>query len=94
MLLQPLLDLWMGHLAPSELVYFFKVEQVVVEALCKRDCGLIFKNRLPANEVARRTAETSGRLNTPSLKEYYRIQYKAAKLGATRAPKQLSSAMQ
>ena len=93
-LLQPLLDLGMGHLAPSELVYFFKVEQVVVEALGKRDCGLIFKNRLPANEVARRTAETAGRLNTPALKEYYRIQYKAAKLGATRAPKQLSPAMQ
>lgn len=93
-LIQPLLDRGMGHLAPSELSYFFKVEQVVLEAIPTRDCGLIFKNRLAADEVARRTAQTAARLNTPALKEYYRIQYKAAKLGATRGPKTLSAALQ
>lgn len=92
-LIQPLLDRGLSHLPPRELSYFFKVEQTVLNAMPKRDCGRAFQNRLPPDVLAQRTARVAARLNTPALKEYYRIQYRAAQFGATRAPKVLSEAL-
>ncbi|MCV2893839.1 hypothetical protein [Lentibacter sp. XHP0401] len=92
-LIQPLLSRGMGHLSERELGYFYQVETTVLKAMTKRDCGLSFRNRLPPDELARRTAKVAARLNAPALKEYYRIQYKAAKLGVTRGPKVLSDAL-
>ena len=92
-LVQPLLARGMGHLAPRELQYFLEVERVVMGALSLRSCGLIFKNRLGPEAIAKRTAEAAARLNTPALREYYRIQYKAARLGATRPPKRREPAL-
>lgn len=89
-LIQPLLARGVGHLAPDELAYFFEVERVVVGAVSRRICGLMFQNRLGAEAIGRHTAEAVARLNTPALKEYYRLQYKAARLGATRPTPRLA----
>lgn len=91
-LIDPLLDRGLGHLTARELSYFYQVEKVVMDALSRRDCGQAFKGRLAPQVLAERTTRVAARLNTPALREYYRIQLKAARLGVTRAPKKLSDA--
>ena len=80
----PLVDRGLGHLAPRELEYFYKVEQTMLKALPVRECGLTIKEKLPPERLAKATGSVAARLNTPALKEYYRIQYKAARYGASR----------
>ena len=92
-LIRPLLDRGMSHLSPRELSYFYQVEQTVLNAMPKRDCGRAFQNRIAPDVLAQRTARVAARLNTPALREYYRIQYWAAKYGVTRSAKPLSQAL-
>ena len=82
-LLGPLVDRGVGHLPRADLIYFYKVENTIFNALSKRDCGLVVKRRLSEQRLADATARLAARLNTPALREYYRIQYRAAQLGLT-----------
>lgn len=91
-LIEPLLDRGLSHLSARELAYFYQVETAVVNAMPKRLCGMAFRNRLGPKALTQSTAKVAARLNSPALKAYYRIQYKAAKLGLTRGPKRLSAA--
>ncbi len=86
----PLVDRGLGHLTLRELRYFYRVEQTMLTALPVRDCGLVIRERLSDQRMAEVTGRVASRLNTPSLREYYRIQYKAARLGVTRKAKRLS----
>lgn len=87
-----LIDRGIGYLPTRDLVYFYRVENTVFKALSDRECGLAVKQRLSDRRLSDATAQAAARLNTPALKEYYRIQYKAVKLGLTREPKRLSAA--
>lgn len=80
----PLVDRGLGHLRPRELEYFYKVEQAMLKALPVRECGLTIKEKLPPARLAKATGRVAARLNTAALKEYYRIQFKAARFGASR----------
>ncbi len=80
----PLVDRGLGHLAPRELRYFYQVEQTMLKALPIRECGLTIKERLSPERLAKATGSVAARLNTPALREYYRIQFKAAQFGASR----------
>lgn len=91
-LLGPLIDRGIGHLPTKDLVYFYKVETAVFQALPTRECGLAVKQRLSDQRLSDATARVAARLNTPALEEYYRIQYKAARLGLTRERVVLSGA--
>ena len=85
----PLVDRGLGHLPERELRYFYLVEQTMLKALPDRQCGLVIKERLRSDRLAKVTGRVAARLNTPALREYYRIQFKAAQLGAIRDPNRL-----
>lgn len=89
-LLGPLIDRGIGHLSIGELIYFYKVENAVFKALPTRECGLAVKQQLSDRRLTNATARAAARLNTPALKEYYRIQYKAARLGLNNKAVRLS----
>lgn len=91
-LIWPLIERGLGHLSTGELKYYYRVEQAMIEAMPVRQCGLAVRNRLSDQRFAQVTARLAARLHTPSLKEYYRIQLKAARLGAQRQPVRLSEA--
>lgn len=80
-LLGPLIDRGIGHLNATDLVFFYKVENAVFRALPYRECGLAVKQRLSDERLALATARAAARMNSPALKRYYDIQYKAARLG-------------
>ncbi|SLN24506.1 hypothetical protein ROA7450_00994 [Roseovarius albus] len=82
----PLVDQGMGHLTTTELVYFYKVEQAILNALPRRTCGRLVTGRLSAEHYNRSVATTAARLNTAALREYYRLQHKAARLGVSHSP--------
>ncbi len=86
----PLVDRGLGHLPPRDLRYFYLVEQTMLKALPTRQCGLAVKERLAPDKLAAATGRVAARLNTPALREYYRIQYEAARLGASRDVTMLS----
>ena len=86
----PLVDRGLGHLSARELRYFYLVEQTMLKALPNRLCGLTVKERLPADRLAEATGSVAARLNLPALREYYRIQFKAAQFGASRDVVRLS----
>lgn len=88
----PLVDRGLGHLPSRELQYFYKVEHVMMSALPERQCGLIVRKRLSAERYSDAMSRAAARLNTPALREYYRIQLKAARIGAGRDAVILSSA--
>ncbi len=80
----PLVDRGLGHLPPRDLRYFYLVEQTMLKALPERDCGLAIKERLSPDRLAVATGRVAARLNVGALRQYYRIQHKAARLGASR----------
>lgn len=80
-LMGPLIERGIGHLPTRDLAYFYKVENAVFNALPVRECGLSVKQRLSDRRLAEVSARAAARLNTPALKEYYRIQFDAARLG-------------
>lgn len=81
-----LIDRGAGHLPTRDLEYYFKVQRTVLNALPTRDCGRLIRGRLSVPQMSEMTSRTAARLNAPALETYYRIQLKAARLGATRAP--------
>ena len=89
-LLGPLIDRGITHLPTRDLAYFYRVENVVFNALPVRECGLAVKQRLSDRRLADVTARVAARLNSPALEQYYRIQYDAARLGLTRQMRQLT----
>ena len=91
-LVWPLIERGLGHLSTGEMKYYYRVEQAMIKAMPERQCGLAVRNRLSDQRFAEVTARLAARLHTPSLREYYRIQIKAARLGAQRAPVRLSEA--
>lgn len=88
----PLVDRGLGHLPLRDMRYFYVVEQTMLKAMPERDCGLVIRERLSPARRAKVTGSVAARLNTPALKEYYRIQFRAAQLGATRGPARLTAA--
>ncbi|WP_135504353.1 hypothetical protein [Roseovarius aestuariivivens] len=91
-LVWPLIQRGLPHLSTRELRYYHQVEKVMMEALSARECGLIVRDRMPPRQFARVMSRTAARLNTEGLRNYYRIQAKAARLGVTRKPVQMSAA--
>ncbi|MBU2981580.1 hypothetical protein KO498_07095 [Lentibacter algarum] len=92
--LMPIVERGLTRLPAPELSYYYKVEATVFKALPTRECGLELKGRLHPAAMSHLAANATSKLNTPALKEYYRIVHKAARLGATRKPVQLGQAEQ
>lgn len=88
----PLVDRGLGHIPTRELQYFFKVEHAMISALPERQCGLAVRKRLSPDRYSDAMSRMASRLNSPALKEYYRIQLKAARIGARRDAVVLSPA--
>ncbi|WP_147438904.1 hypothetical protein [Roseovarius spongiae] len=86
------IDRGVGHLPLRDLRYYYLVEQTVLGAMPIRECGLAIKERLSPAQLSDATARVAARLNTPALRQYYRIQRRAARLGATRAPVRMDPA--
>lgn len=93
-LIWPLIDRGLGHLSTRELQYFYQVEHTMIMALPTRQCGLAVRNRLSPQAQSDAMSRVAARLNTPALKEYYRLQHKAARFGVRRDAVRLSPAAQ
>lgn len=90
-LIWPLVERGLGHLKTSEMRYFYRVEQSLISSLPTRQCGRVVRNRISQERFAEITSKTIARLETNTLREYYRIQKKAARIGAKRKPVRLSN---
>lgn len=91
-LVWPLIERGLPHLSTRELRYFHSVERVMMAALPVRDCGRIVRGRMPPAEFVRVMSRMAARLNTAGLRNYYDLQAKAARLGVTRPPVEMSAA--
>lgn len=91
-LIAPLYESGITHLPVKELVYYHKVQRVLLDGMTPRDCGLLVKGQLRPARMEDVIGRAEARLSARTLKEFYRIQYKAMRLGVTRAPRQLSPA--
>lgn len=91
-LLWGVMDRGIGHLPLDDLRYYYAVEKTVLNAMSPRICGLAVRERLSPDRLAEATARVAARLNTPALRSYYRIQLRAAQLGATRDRVEMSAA--
>ncbi|PVA09297.1 hypothetical protein DC366_14300 [Pelagivirga sediminicola] len=83
-LLWGVIDQGLGHLPLVELQYYYLVEQAVLGAMPVHICGQAVRGSLAPDRMADATARAAARLNTAGLRNYYRIQLRAAQLGATR----------
>lgn len=90
-LMWPLVERGLGHLNTNELKFYYQVERAMIKALPVRQCGLAVRDRLRPQQFADMTARVASRLETDALREYYRIQAKAARFGVKRAPVQMSA---
>lgn len=88
----PLIMRGMGHLSTSDMRRFYAIEQLIMRSFPERDCGLAVKERLRHQRWFELSSRIEAQLSLATLKEYYRIQLKAAKLGATRDPVRLDDA--
>lgn len=91
-LIWPLIERGLPYLSTRDLRYYHQVERVMIEALPLRDCGRIVRNRMPPRQFMRVMSRMAAGLNTAGLRNYYRIQADAARLGATRPPLRMSAA--
>lgn len=91
-LIWPIVSRGLGHLSLGELRYYYSVEQAMINALPNRDCGLAMRGRFSDMQFSDAMSRMAARLDTNALREFYRIEFKAAKLGATRNPVRLSEA--
>lgn len=80
-LLHSLIDRGLGHLPTRDLLYYYKVERAMLGALPPRLCGRAIRGVLPLSRFADETSRAAARLSAPSLEQYYRVQFKAARLG-------------
>lgn len=83
-LLWGVIDQGLAHLPLRDLRYYYLVEQAVLGAMPIRICGQAVRGTLPPRPMADATARAAARLNTDGLRNYYRIQLRAAQLGAQR----------
>lgn len=88
----PLIDRGLSHLPTREMRHFYLVEHRVINALSTRDCGLAVKDRLRSERQYELTSRIEARMNTAALRDFYRIQLKAARLGVSRPAAVLSKA--
>lgn len=84
----------LGHLSTRELRYYYRVEQIMLQSLPERTCGRAVRDRLPPAKFSELVTRMAAGFSFDSLKEYYRVQAKAARFGATRKPVGLSAAKQ
>lgn len=91
-LIWPIVARGMGHLPLGELRYYYSVEQAMINALPNRACGQAMRGTYSDKAYAEAMSRVAARLETDALKEFYRIEFKAAQLGATRGPVVLSAA--
>jgi hypothetical protein len=91
-LLWSVIDQGLGHLPISDLRYYYLVEQAVLGAMPVRVCGRAVRGDLPPARMAEETARAAARLNVEGLRNYYRIQLRAAQLGATRGLARMTEA--
>ncbi|WP_324751885.1 hypothetical protein [Roseovarius sp. Pro17] len=85
-LLWGVIDQGLGHLPLRDLRYYYLVEQAVLGAMPVPVCGRAVRSTLPPARMAEETARAAARLNVEGLRNYYRIQLRAAQLGASRGP--------
>lgn len=83
-LLWGVVDDGLAHLSPTDLRYYYQVERVVLDAMPERVCGQAVRGVLNPERMADATARAAARLNVAGLRNYYRIQTDAARLGAQR----------
>ncbi|MFX0546381.1 hypothetical protein ACEWPL_012635 [Roseovarius sp. S1116L3] len=83
-LLWSVIDEGLGHLPLRDLRYYYLVEQAVLGAMPVNICGRAVRGDLPPYRMAEATARAAARLNVEGLRNYYRIQLRAAQLGAQR----------
>lgn len=88
-LLWGVIDEGLGHLPLRDLRYYYLVEEVVLGAMPTRVCGRAVRGDLSPDRMAEETARAAARLNLEGLRNYYRIQLRAAQLGAQRGPASL-----
>jgi len=88
-LLWSVIDEGLGHLPLRDLRYYYSVEKVVLSAMPVRTCGRAVRGDLAPARMAEATARAAARLNVEGLRNYYRIQLRAAQLGAQRGAKRL-----
>ncbi len=93
-LLWQLIDRGITHVPLRDLRYYHLVAQTVLNAMPIRECGLAVKDQLSPRELSDATSRVAAKLNTPALREYYRIQIDAARFGTSRAPRSLSASAQ
>lgn len=91
-LIAPMVLRGMGHLTLTELRYYYSVEQAMINALPRRDCGLAMRGRFSSQKFSDSLSRVAARLETDALREFYRIEFKAAQLGARRQPVRLTEA--
>ncbi|MEM6481410.1 MAG: hypothetical protein AAF681_06150 [Pseudomonadota bacterium] len=89
-LIWPMVERGLGHLNARELRFYYRVERSLIGGLPVRDCGRAVRNRLPPARFAELITRAAARLNTSGLREYYRIQARAARFGIQREPVRLS----
>ncbi len=83
-LLWGVIDQGLAHLPLRDLRYYYLVEQAVLGAMPTHICGQAVRGTLSPDRMAEATARAAARLNTDGLRNYYRIQLRAAQLGAQR----------
>ncbi|MFD0858676.1 hypothetical protein [Roseovarius aquimarinus] len=88
-LLWGVIDRGLGHLPLRDLRYYYLVEQAVLGGMPEQTCGRAVRGDLTPDQMAEATARAAARLNTEGLRNYYRIQLRAAQLGAQRGPRVL-----
>jgi len=89
-LIGPLARRGLGHLPTRRLAYYYRVERALVDALPVPVCGRAVRGQLSARAYSDAMSRVAARLNTPALREYYRIERRAAQLGAQRRAVSLS----
>lgn len=89
-LIWPMVERGLGHLTTRELRFYYRVERSLIGGLPVRACGRAVRNRLPSPRFAELITRAAARLNSSGLREYYRIQARAARFGILRAPVRLS----
>lgn len=82
----------LGHLSTRELRYYYRVEQIMLQSLPERTCGRAVRDRLPPEKFSELVTRLAAGFTVESLREYYRIQAKAARFGVTRKPVRQSAA--
>jgi hypothetical protein len=81
---QPLIDRGLLHLPLKEQLYYLNVENTVIRALTKTNCGRVMKETVNPEAFSRDNQRVVARLNTPAMREYLRIVRKAAFTGVSR----------